>query len=103
MSNLVAIRKFPEENDAPCRIASDSGMISFQIEGVLSGIETSRNLGASRFVVISTLPSIISMMEFLCSKESTRQKLENCWKKLSLEESKKLIQPKYEAAMLLLK
>lgn len=36
------------------------------------------------------------------AKESTRQKLENCWKKLSLEESRKLIKPKYEAAMLLL-
>jgi uncharacterized protein len=36
------------------------------------------------------------------AKESAKQKLENCWKKLSLKESKKLIRPKYEAAMLLL-
>ena len=36
------------------------------------------------------------------AKESTRQKLTNGWNKLNFEESKTLIKPKYEAAMLLL-
>jgi len=37
------------------------------------------------------------------AKNSIRQKLQNKWNQLSLEESKKLIKPRYEAAMLLLK
>jgi len=37
------------------------------------------------------------------AKDSVRQKLENKWKQLHFENSKKIIQPKYEAAMLLLK
>lgn len=36
------------------------------------------------------------------ARKSVRQKLQNKWNQLSLEESKKLIKPKYEAAMLLL-
>jgi uncharacterized protein len=36
------------------------------------------------------------------AKNSVRQKLERKWNQLSLEESKKLIKPKYDAAMLLL-
>ena len=37
------------------------------------------------------------------AKETTKQKLINKWKKLSFPESKELIKPKYDAAMLLLK
>ena len=37
------------------------------------------------------------------AKEEVRQKLENKWKQTHFEESKKLIESKYEAAMLLLK
>jgi uncharacterized protein len=37
------------------------------------------------------------------AKESVRQKLENKWKQLKFEDSKQIIKPKYEAAMLLLK
>ena len=37
------------------------------------------------------------------AKESVRQKLANKWKQLHFENSKKIIKPKYEAAMLLLK
>lgn len=37
------------------------------------------------------------------AKEAVRKKLENKWQQLSLENSKKIIRPKYEAAMLLLK
>jgi hypothetical protein len=37
------------------------------------------------------------------AKDSVRQKLERKWKKLHFENSKKIIKPKYEAAMLLLK
>jgi uncharacterized protein len=37
------------------------------------------------------------------AQETTRQKLDNAWKKLSLPESKALIKPRYEAAMVLLK
>jgi uncharacterized protein len=36
------------------------------------------------------------------AKKSVKDKLENSWKKLSFQESKNLIKPKYEAAMLLL-
>jgi uncharacterized protein len=36
------------------------------------------------------------------AKESVRKKLENKWKQLHFESSKKIIKPKYEAAMLLL-
>ena len=36
------------------------------------------------------------------AKESVKQKLIRSWNKLSFEESKKLVKPKYEAAMLLL-
>ncbi|MFH1801755.1 MAG: HD domain-containing protein [archaeon] len=38
----------------------------------------------------------------ITAKNSVKQKLINSWNKLSLEESKKLIKPKYEAVMLLL-
>ena len=34
---------------------------------------------------------------------SVREKLERKWNQLHFEESKKIVQPKYEAAMLLLK
>jgi uncharacterized protein len=37
------------------------------------------------------------------AKESVRTKLKNKWKQLKFKESKELIRPKYEAAMLLLK
>ncbi len=37
------------------------------------------------------------------AKDSVREKLENKWNKLHFEDSKKIIQPKYEAAMLLLR
>ena len=37
------------------------------------------------------------------AKDSVRQKLERKWKQLHFENSKKIIKPKYEAAMLLLK
>lgn len=37
------------------------------------------------------------------ARESVRRKLERKWNKLYLEESRKLIKPKYEAVMLLLK
>jgi len=37
------------------------------------------------------------------AKESVREKLENKWQQLQFEKSKKIIKPKYEAAMLLLK
>ena len=37
------------------------------------------------------------------AKDSVRQKLERKWKQLYFENSKKIIKPKYEAAMLLLK
>jgi len=37
------------------------------------------------------------------ARKSVKEKLENKWKQLSLEDSKKIIKPKYEAAMLLLK
>ena len=37
------------------------------------------------------------------AKDSARKKLENKWKQLHFEDSKKIIKPKYEAAMLLLK
>jgi len=37
------------------------------------------------------------------AKESVIKKLENKWQQLSFEESKKIIKPKYEAIMLLLK
>jgi len=37
------------------------------------------------------------------AQKSVRQKLENKWNQLHFEESKKIIKPKYEAAMLLLK
>jgi len=37
------------------------------------------------------------------AKNSVRQKLERKWKQLHFENSKKIIQPKFEAAMLLLK
>lgn len=37
------------------------------------------------------------------AKDSVRKKLENKWKQLHFEMSKKIIKPKYEAAMLLLK
>jgi len=36
------------------------------------------------------------------SRKSVREKLENCWKKLSAD-AQGIIKPKYEAAMLLLK
>lgn len=35
--------------------------------------------------------------------EAVRRKLENKWKQLHFEASKKIVKPKYEAAMLLLK
>lgn len=37
------------------------------------------------------------------AKDSVRQKLENKWKKLYFENSREIIRPKYEAAMLILK
>jgi uncharacterized protein len=37
------------------------------------------------------------------AKESVREKLQNKWKKLHFKDSKKIIKPKYEAVMLLLK
>ncbi|MDD5133040.1 MAG: HD domain-containing protein [Candidatus Nanoarchaeia archaeon] len=37
------------------------------------------------------------------AQETVRKKLENKWKQLHLENSKKIIEPKYKAAMLLLK
>jgi uncharacterized protein len=37
------------------------------------------------------------------AKKSVRQKLENKWNQLHLENSKRIVQPKFEAAMLLLK
>jgi uncharacterized protein len=37
------------------------------------------------------------------AQETVRKKLENKWNQLHFEESKKIIKPKYEAAMLLLK
>jgi uncharacterized protein len=37
------------------------------------------------------------------ARESVRKKLQNKWKKLHFKDSKKIIKPKYEAAMLLLK
>ena len=37
------------------------------------------------------------------AKDSVRQKLERKWKQLHFENSKKIVKPKYEAAMLLLK
>lgn len=37
------------------------------------------------------------------AKKSVRQKLENKWKQLRFENSKRIIKPKYDAAMLLLK
>lgn len=37
------------------------------------------------------------------AKESVRKKLENKWNKLYFDNSKKIIKPKYEAAMILLK
>lgn len=37
------------------------------------------------------------------AKDSVRKKLENKWKQLHFNKSKKIIRPKYEAAMLLLK
>lgn len=37
------------------------------------------------------------------AKESVREKLQNKWSQLHFEKSRKLIKPKYEAAMLLLK
>ena len=36
------------------------------------------------------------------AKESTRKKLENKWKQLTLDESKEMVRSKYEAAMILL-
>jgi len=37
------------------------------------------------------------------ARDSVRQKLENKWNQLHLESSKRIVRPKYEAAMLLLK
>jgi uncharacterized protein len=37
------------------------------------------------------------------AKEAVRKKLENKWKQLSFENSKKIIKPKYEAVMVILK
>ncbi len=37
------------------------------------------------------------------AKESVRKKLENKWNQLKFESSKKIIKPRYDAAMLILK
>lgn len=75
----------PETNEAKVILEADSMSNFDNLPGIFKAAYIGENLTQSE------------------AKKSARQKLERKWNKLQLEESKKIIKPKYEAAMLLLK